>query len=323
MKILNAQSALLAYSEFTQRKPRPYFAMYSSIFGGIVVDPSLMTIPMDDHMVHRGDGIFEAMKCVEGAIYDMDAHLRRLQYSANGTSLELPQTLDEIKKIVVATVRASQKKDGTIRIFVSRGPGDFSPNPYSTTGSQLYVVYTASAPYRDELYTQGATLGISQYLAKPRPFCTIKSCNYLTNVLMKKEAVDRGLDFVLATTSTGEITESSTENIAIVDQEGFFVAPPFDDMLRGTTLERVMTLVSEHGALIGLKGSKQKPLHEQDFRSAQAAIVVGTTMSIMPVRSFENVTYTPVKDLPWLKPLSELFKADIQNNAQRRTLVDF
>ena len=34
-----------------------YFALYSSILGGIVTDPALMIIPFDDHMVHRGHAV--------------------------------------------------------------------------------------------------------------------------------------------------------------------------------------------------------------------------------------------------------------------------
>lgn len=40
-----------------------------------------MLIPIDDHMVHRGDGVFEAFKCVDGNIYQLDAHIDRLKNS--------------------------------------------------------------------------------------------------------------------------------------------------------------------------------------------------------------------------------------------------
>ena len=55
-----------------------YFAMYSSVYGGVVTDPRLMLLPIDDHMVHRGDGVFEAFKAIDGNIYNLNAHLDRL-----------------------------------------------------------------------------------------------------------------------------------------------------------------------------------------------------------------------------------------------------
>src|SRR3989339_153530 len=98
-----------------------YYAMYSSVYGGIVTDPVLMTVPIDDHMVHRGDGVFETFKCVRGSIYNMKAHLERLEHSASGLYYKLPWSLTQIGEIVVETVRAGGQKDCLIRLFVSRG----------------------------------------------------------------------------------------------------------------------------------------------------------------------------------------------------------
>lgn len=47
-------------------KKQPYPAMYSSIFGGITLDPAIMVIPIDDHMVHRGHGVFDTAMLMDG-----------------------------------------------------------------------------------------------------------------------------------------------------------------------------------------------------------------------------------------------------------------
>ena len=49
------------------------YAMYSSVTDCIVTDQSAMLVPVDDHMVHRGDGIFESFKCMDGCIYNLSA----------------------------------------------------------------------------------------------------------------------------------------------------------------------------------------------------------------------------------------------------------
>ena len=59
--LLTTEQALDALKQ-GNKLSNSYFAMYSSWFGGITVDPALMMIPLDDHLVHRGDGVFEAMK---------------------------------------------------------------------------------------------------------------------------------------------------------------------------------------------------------------------------------------------------------------------
>ena len=48
--------------DWMQRARAPYqsgyYAMFSSLLGGIVTEPLLMQVPVDDHLVHRGDGVF-------------------------------------------------------------------------------------------------------------------------------------------------------------------------------------------------------------------------------------------------------------------------
>lgn len=43
-----------------------YRAMYSSILGGITTDAALMLLPIDDHMVHRGHGVFDTAVISDG-----------------------------------------------------------------------------------------------------------------------------------------------------------------------------------------------------------------------------------------------------------------
>jgi branched-subunit amino acid aminotransferase/4-amino-4-deoxychorismate lyase len=75
-----------------EKQPVKYTAFYSSQLGGIVTDPALMVIPFDDHMVHRGHGIFDTAGIVNGKIYDLDAHLDRFLKSAERSKLKLPGT---------------------------------------------------------------------------------------------------------------------------------------------------------------------------------------------------------------------------------------
>lgn len=54
------------HEESNKVNKQTYSAMYSSVFGGITTDPAYMVISMDDHMVHRGHGIFDTAAIVNG-----------------------------------------------------------------------------------------------------------------------------------------------------------------------------------------------------------------------------------------------------------------
>ena len=100
-----------------------YFAMYSSVWNGLVTDPALMLVPVDDHLVHRGDGVFETFKCLRGRLYNLDAHLRRLEASARAIELRLPWSQAEMVELIVQTVRAGGRRDALVRLLFGRGPG--------------------------------------------------------------------------------------------------------------------------------------------------------------------------------------------------------
>lgn len=56
----------LRTSRETYKSKQQYLAMFSSVFGGITTDPAVMVIPLDDHMVHRGHGVFDTAAIMDG-----------------------------------------------------------------------------------------------------------------------------------------------------------------------------------------------------------------------------------------------------------------
>ena len=82
LRVLSAEDVIAGMKSLRSRQPVNYSAFYSSQLGGVVTDPALMVIPFDDHMVHRGHGIFDTAGLVDGSIYDLEAHLDRFLRSA-------------------------------------------------------------------------------------------------------------------------------------------------------------------------------------------------------------------------------------------------
>ena len=89
LQVLGADDVLAGLRALRARQPVKFSAFYSSQLGGIVTDPALMVIPFDDHMVHRGHGIFDTAGLVNGRIYDLEAHLDRFLGSAERSKLTL------------------------------------------------------------------------------------------------------------------------------------------------------------------------------------------------------------------------------------------
>lgn len=286
--LLSSDEIFKKINLYSYQQKKTYLAMYSSWYGGIVKDPALMLIPIDDHLVHRGDGVFEAMKYVRGEIYLLQDHLDRLESSALQLGMKWPFSRDHLATILMDTIRASGAVEAVLRVFLSRGPGGFTTNPYDSVGTQLYVVVTELKSLPEEKYRLGASIGKSQVLPKDPWFATIKSCNYLQNVMMKKEAVDRGLDFTVGFDQQGFLTEGSTENIVLLDAAGNLLRPSLRQVLRGTTMMRVFHLAKSLVEQKAIRGLDERDLTEKDILNAKEVMMMGTTLDVLPITSFEG-----------------------------------
>jgi branched-subunit amino acid aminotransferase/4-amino-4-deoxychorismate lyase len=292
---------------------RNYAAMYSSWLGGITKDPALMVIPIDDHGFHRGDAVFEALKCVDRKVYALERHLDRLEISANHIGLKLPCSKKEFTDLALETIRVSGLDDSLLRFYVSRGPGGFTANPYESIGAQVYLVVTTYKSPGADKYANGVSAKISQISVKDGIFANVKSCNYLPNVLMKKEAVDAGVDFTVSRDESGNLAEGSTENFAIVDSEGKLVVPGFERTLKGVTVFRMMELSRALVEAGVIKAVAHGRIRKEDVLSARETFFVGTTLDCLPVTKFEGQKIGDGVAGPVAKKLLEVLRADLKS----------
>lgn len=247
-----------------------------------------MFIPMDDHGFHRGDGVFEAVRIHAGAYYDLMAHLQRMENSAQKIGMTLPKSVAEIERICVELARRCAVPEGILRLFVTRGPGGFSPSTGEVIGHQIYAAITKLKPPTLEQYQNGVTAMLSSVDAKEAFWAQIKSCNYLQNVLMKKECLEKGVDFPVAVDRQGRVCEGATENLMIVSAEGELRVPRFEYTLCGTTVRNVMKLAEPLVTSGRLTGVRMADLTTEDlFRSREMAFV-GTTLGVLPVRELDG-----------------------------------
>jgi branched-subunit amino acid aminotransferase/4-amino-4-deoxychorismate lyase len=298
-----------------------YFAMYSSLFGGIVTDPALMVLPIDDHMVHRGDGIFEAIKALNGNIYNLEGHLDRLEQSAGALALEIPVSRGDMSGIISETIRVAEKPDCMIRVYVSRGPGSFAVNPYDCPAPQLYIVITSLGTPFMKLHPEGGRIRTSLVAAKTAGMSHIKNCNYAPNVLMKKEAVDAGVNFSAGFDEQGFLTEGAIENMGIVTADQRLLFPKLDRILAGTTMLRVMELAATLTRSGILKTVAFADISRQDILAASEFILTGTTINVTAGVEFDGRPIGTGKPGPVYRALESLLDEDMRANNALLTRV--
>lgn len=299
-----------------------YYAMYSSWWDAITTDPNLMVVPVDDHMVHRGDGLFETFKCVDGAIYNLGAHLARLEGGARAIALDLPWSRADLARIVGAVLKAGGRRDALVRIFVSRGPGGHSANPYECPAPLLMVLAIRLPPAFMEAHPEGAKVGVSGVPNKDGFFAQVKSVNYLPNVLMKKQAVDAGMDFMLGFDKNGHMTELPTENFGVVTKGRVLRVPKPGHILLGTTMLRVLELAREKLVPAGiLAGVEEADVSRAELETVAEMLVFGTTPNVTAVTAFAGRPVGDGKPGPVWRELNRAFEDDLRNPAMLTPLM--
>ena len=199
-----------------------------------------MVLPLDDHMVHRGHAVFDTATLTHGMLYQLDPHLDRLIKSADGARIPPPFPRERLRQIILETAAASRQREGSVRYWLSAGPGGYGLGPAECVGSSFYVIVFKQEAYPESYYREGIKLITSQVPIKPPLFARIKSTNYLPNVLVVLEAKDRGADNGVFIDQHGMVAESSNMNVAFVTKDRVFRHPPFDAILSGITIQRVL-----------------------------------------------------------------------------------
>ena len=319
MKELQANAFVEALRGSTHAGKTPYYLFYSSLWDACVRDPALMVVPFADHLAHRGDGVFETMKGVEGAVYNLDAHLHRLRRSAYQIGLAFHRGPEALREKVLEALAAAGRRDCSVRVVLSRGPGGMGVSPMESEASALYIlVYGAGRPFM-ERKPGGARLRLSAVPPKHPDFATAKTCNYIPNVLMKMEAESWGVDFTVGADGRGHITEGATENIGIVSKGGTLAFPPLDAVLAGTTMLRVAELAQGLEAQGLLRGVVFRPIRVEELAEAREILVVGTTLNVASAVEWEGRPVGDGRPGPIGRRLDELILRDTRENAALRT----
>jgi len=71
------------------------------------------SVSVFDHGLLYGDGVFEGLRFYRGKTFMLDAHLRRLQSSADAIGLELPLGLGQIRAAIETLFGSATDKKGT------------------------------------------------------------------------------------------------------------------------------------------------------------------------------------------------------------------
>jgi branched-chain amino acid aminotransferase len=265
------------------------------------------TVPLYDHGLLYGDGIFEGIRSYEGRVFRLGAHLDRLYGSARCLRIVIPITPAEMEALVVETCRRSAERNLYIRLVITRGVGDMGIDPRKCTGRPgIYIIAGAIQLYAPEKYEKGLNV-VTVATRRNRPDSLppqVKSLNYLNNVMGRLEANRVGADEGIMLNDAGYVTEATADNVFIVRGGEILTPSSHYGILEGITRGVVLDLARELGI-----PALETGLILPDLIRADEIFLSGTGAELIPVVSFDGLPVGDGRPGPVFRRLLEAFRA--------------
>ena len=245
-----------------------------------LVDQSEATVSVFDHGLLYGDGIFEGIRLYDGCVFKLDEHLERLEYSAKAIMLKMPWSRQQIADAVCETCRANGLTDGYIRLVVTRGVGSLGLSIKNCDQPQLIIIADKIQLYPQEFYEQGLKI-ITVPTRRCNPAAlppTVKSLNYLNNILAKIEAQHLGYHEAIMLNDQGYVAECTGDNVFIIHKGELITPASSAGALKGITRDTAIEIAEELGI-----PWREANLTRYDIWVADELFLTGTAAEIVPI----------------------------------------
>ncbi len=262
-------------------------------------------ISVFDHGLLYGDGVFEGIRAYNGRVFKLERHIDRLYHSARAIDLKIPLTKEEMADRILETCRRNEIKEGYIRPIVTRGPGDLGLDPRKCKrGPSVIIIAQPSINLYGKTYERGLKVVTSSYRRVPPQSLSpsIKSLNYLNNIMARVEANQYGADEALMLDIHGYVSEATADNFFIV-RNSTVTTPWSSTNLPGVTRETVLEIAPR----LGLK-TEERLFTLYDVWASDEAFITGTAAEIGPVVEVDGRPIGDGRPGPITKKLMKAFR---------------
>lgn len=192
------------------------------IINGALSESSQYGLATGDRGFLLGDGLFETIKVVNGQPRFLAQHWQRLSQSSQLLAFTLPFSFSELKVAVEQLIHTEELQRAGLRLTLSVGCASRGLWPEDRSRQPFWILESFSLP---SCVVKPTRLMLSSIYSEPsNPVNQLKSLSCLHRILVKKEAVEKGVDDALQQTAEGFLTETSCANFFIIKDEQLFTS---------------------------------------------------------------------------------------------------
>jgi D-alanine transaminase len=241
-------------------------------------------VHIEDRGFQFADGVYEVWSVFDGRLADFDGHMERLHRSLTELKIEIPMTAAALGVVLRETIRRNRVRDGIVYLQVTRGtaPRDHA-FPADIAPSVIVTAKRIDLSKGDRTAVKGAA-GVTQPDIRWGR-CDIKTVGLLPNVLAKQAAREKGAYECLMYDEMGLVTEGSSTNAWIVDENGKLRTRDTQaNILRGITRAAILKLVEAEGIELD-----ERAFSVEEAKKAREVFVTAASSFVMPLVSLDGV----------------------------------
>ncbi len=242
-------------------------------------------IPVVDHGLLYGDGVFEGIRVFGGKPFMLEEHLTRMAHGLSSVHMALPGGIARLREAVLTTVAAHAEPSAYVRLIATRGDGALGIDPSSCAAPRVICIVDNIKIFPEDERKAGITMATVSTRRPPSDVLDprVKTLKYLNNVLARVEARQRGAAEALVLNARGHIAEASCANLFVVHGEKVRTPPVTDGCLEGITRGAVLSLAKRLGL-----APEERSLGRFDVFSADEVFITGTGAGLVRVRSLDG-----------------------------------
>ncbi|MCO6383780.1 branched-chain amino acid aminotransferase [Oceanicola sp. 502str15] len=256
-------------------------------FNGTWHDGDVMVMRAADHGSWLGTTVFDGARFVDGVAPDLEAHLARVNRSAEALMLHPSVSTEEMLAIAWEGL-ALYPADTPVYIRpmywgIESGHMGIQPGD-GDAGFALCLEEIPMAP--PEATVRLTTTRFCRPVIESS-VCNAKAgCLYPNNARMLAEARAKGFDNALVADALGNVAETASANVFMVKDGEVFTPVANGTFLSGITRARHIANLRADGVKV-----HESVLSFDDFRTADEVFLSGNLMKVTPVAEFDGTHY--------------------------------
>lgn len=244
---------------------------------GSLRDPTVAGVHWSDHGLTVGDGVFETLKLNRGSAFALRRHLDRLEHSARGLRIPLPER-EVIERAVEEVARQWGTDPGRLRVTVTAGR---APAGSGRSNADPTLLVTAAELHSSR---EPADVIVVDATRNERgALVGLKTTSYAENALALALARESGAEEALFANTRGELCEGTGTNIFVARGDTLWTPTLDSGCLAGITRALLLDAMEAAGC-----PAVEGRLSLEDLREAPEAFLVSTVREVQPIRSVDG-----------------------------------